>query len=332
LPELRKDPITGRWVIVATDRAKRPSDFTRESYEPKGGRFCPFCPGNETKTPPELLVFGRNGSRNLADWTLRVVPNKFPALRVEGDLTREGEGLYDKITGVGAHEVIIETPDHMSTLSTMPEKRVEDLFWAFRERLIDLRRDVRLRHILLFKNHGERAGATLEHPHSQLIALPVIPKRVQEEIDGAKRHYEFKERCVFCDILRQERTDAERIIIETDHFLAFAPYAARFPFETWLLPKQHASHFDTISPTAMQNLASVMQRLLQKIDKTLEKPAYNLVVHTAPIQDPALVHYHWHIELIPKLTNVAGFEWGSGFYINPTPPEEAAKFLREMIV
>jgi UDPglucose--hexose-1-phosphate uridylyltransferase len=316
-------------VIIATDRAKRPSDFTRHSYQPKGGRVCPFCPGNETKTPPELLAFGRNGSRNLAQWTLRVVPNKFPALRVEGELTREGEGLYDKISGVGAHEIIIETPDHMATLSTVPEKRVEDLFWAFRERVIDLRRDVRLRHILLFKNHGDDAGATLEHPHSQLIALPVVPKRVQEEIDGAKRHFEFKERCVFCDIMRQERTDAERIILETDHYIVFAPYAARFPFESWILPKQHASHFDTISPSGMQNLASVLQRLLRKIDKTLEQPAYNFVLHTAPIQEPALSHYHWHIEIIPKLTRVAGFEWGSGFYINPTPPEEAAQFLRE---
>jgi UDPglucose--hexose-1-phosphate uridylyltransferase len=267
----------------------------------------------------------------MAQWTLRVVPSKFPALRVEGELTREGEGLYDKITGVGAHEVIIESPDHMATLSTMPEKRVEDLFWAFRERLIDLRRDFRLRHIILFKNYGNGAGATLEHPHSELIALPVVPKRVQEEIDGAKRHFEFKERCVFCDIVRQERTDAERIIIETDHFLVFAPYAARVPFETWVVPKQHASHFDTISPTAMQNLASVMQRLLQKVDKTLEKPAYNFVLHTAPIQEPALSYYHWHIEVMPKLTQMAGFEWGSGFYINPTPPEEAARFLRESI-
>ena len=330
MPELRKDPITGRWVIIATDRAKRPSDFTRHSYRPKGGRICPFCPGNETKTPPELLAFGRNGSRNLAEWTLRVVPNKFPALRVEGELTREGEGLYDKISGVGAHEVIIETPDHMATLSTVPEKRVEDLFWAFRERVIDLRRDMRLRHIILFKNHGDDAGATLEHPHSQLIALPVVPKRMQEEIDGAKRYFEFKERCMFCDIMRQERTDAERIVIETDHFIAFAPYAARFPFECWILPKQHASHFDTISPTAMQNLASVLQRLLRRVDKTLEEPPYNFVLHTAPIQEPALSYYHWHIEIIPKLTRVAGFEWGSGFYINPTPPEEAAQFLREV--
>jgi UDPglucose--hexose-1-phosphate uridylyltransferase len=329
LPELRKDPITGRWVIIATDRAKRPTDFVRESFEPKGGRICPFCPGHETKTPPEILAFGREGSRTLSEWTLRVVPNKFPALRVEGELTREGEGLYDKITGIGAHEVIIESPDHMSTLATMPEKRVEDLFWAFRERLIDLRKDTRLRYVLLFKNHGEAAGMTLEHTHSQLIALPVVPKRVQEELEGARQHYDYKERCVFCDIVRQERSDQHRIIVETDLFLAFAPYASRFPFECCVIPKRHASHFDTVTPTEMQNAAFTLQRLLQKIDKTLEKPAYNFMVHTSPLQDPAHSYYHWHIEVIPKLTRVAGFEWGTGFYINPTPPEEAASYLRE---
>lgn len=274
-------------------------------------------------------MFGRNGSGSAAEWTLRVVPNKFPALRVEGQLDRQGNGLYDKISGVGAHEVIIESPDHLSTLSTVPEKRVEDLFWAFRDRIIDLRRDVRLRYVLLFKNHGERAGATLEHTHSQIIALPVVPKRVQEEIDGAKRHFDYKERCVFCDIVHQEHNDVDRIVLETDHFIAFAPYASRFPFETWIIPRAHASHFDTIAPTAMQNLASVLQRVLRRMDKTLEQPPYNFVLHTAPVQETSMPHYHWHIELIPKLTRVAGFEWGSGFYINPTPPEEAARFLRE---
>lgn len=331
VPELRKDPITGRWVIIASDRSKRPTDFSRQSFAPKGGRVCPFCPGNETKTPPEILVFGRNGSSDLSEWTLRVVPNKFPVLRVEGELSRQGDGLYDRISGVGAHEVIIETPDHMSTLSTVPEKRVEDLFWAFRERLVDLRRDVRLKYILLFKNHGEAAGMTLEHTHTQLIALPVVPKRVQEEIEGSRRHYDFKERCVFCDIIRQELSDDQRVVCETDQFLAFCPYASRFPFETWLVPKRHMSQFDETTITEMQNLASVLQRVLRKVDRTLETPPYNFVLHTAPLQDKALSHYHWHIELIPKLTRVAGFEWGSGFYINPTPPEEAARYMRETV-
>jgi UDPglucose--hexose-1-phosphate uridylyltransferase len=329
LPELRKDPITGRWVIIATDRAKRPDDFAREQVIQKGGRFCPFCPGNESKTPPEVLAYRASGMANEPGWTTRVVPNKFPALRVEGELNRQGDGLYDKMTGIGAHEVLIETPDHMLTLSEVEEKRIEDLFWAFRDRILDLKRDQRLRYVLFFKNHGESAGATLEHSHSQLIALPVVPRRVQEEIDGSKKYFDYKERCVYCDIVRQEITDVSRLVIETDYFLVVSPYAPRFPFETWIIPKLHHSQFETMSPPALANLASVMKATLRKIDKTLERPPYNFIVHTSPLQEPPMAYYHWHIEIIPKLTRVAGFEWGSGFYINPTPPEESAKFLRD---
>ena len=329
MPELRKDPITGRWVIISTDRAKRPEDFAREQVIPKGGRFCPFCPGNETKTPPEILAYRPSGEPNTPGWTLRVVPNKFPALRVEGELNRQGDGLYDKMTGIGAHEVLIETPDHMKTLAEVEEKRIEDLFWAFRDRANDLKRDIRLRYILFFKNHGEYAGATLEHTHSQLIALPVIPRHVQEEIDGSKRYFDYKERCVYCDIVRQELTSSVRIVLESDYFVAVTPWAPRFPFETWIIPKLHHSHIESITPAAVANLAAVMKASLQKIDKTLERPPYNIVVHTGPLQEQPMLHYHWHVEIMPKLSRVAGFEEGSGFYINPTPPEEAARFLRE---
>jgi UDPglucose--hexose-1-phosphate uridylyltransferase len=202
MPELRKDPITGRWVIISTDRARRPSDFTRATVEPTGERFCPFCPGHEDKTPPAVLSYHTEGLTHGGRWSLRVVPNKFPALRVEGDLDRQGEGLYDRMNGIGAHEVVIETPDHMATLSSMGERQVAEMLWAFRDRVLDLKKDRRLRYVMLFKNHGEAAGATLEHPHSQIIALPVVPKRVQEELDGARKYFEFKERCVYCDILR----------------------------------------------------------------------------------------------------------------------------------
>jgi UDPglucose--hexose-1-phosphate uridylyltransferase len=241
LPELRKDPVTGRWVIIAVDRSMRPSDFAREHVIPKGGRFCPFCPGNELKTPPEILAYRPNGGPNEPGWTLRVVANKFPALRVEGDLNRQGEGLYDKMSGVGAHEVIIETPDHNLTLGDLSEKQIEDVFWAFRDRVLDLKKDARLIYILIFKNHGEAAGASLEHTHSQLIALPVVPKRVREEMDGAKRYYDYKERCIYCDIVRQESDTGHRVILESDFFIAAAPYASRFPFETWIFPKKHSS-------------------------------------------------------------------------------------------
>lgn len=330
MPELRKDPITGRWVIIATDRAKRPSDFSREQVIPKGGGFCPFCPGNELKTPPEILAYRENGGPNEKGWTLRVVPNKFPALRVEGDLNRQGQGLYDKMTGIGAHEVIIETPEHNLTLADLPEKQVADVFWAFRDRILDLKNDTRLRYILVFKNHGEAAGASLEHTHSQLIALPVVPKRVQEELDGARRYFDFKERCVYCDIIRQELEMGTRVVLETDHFVAVEPFAPRFPFETWILPRIHHSHFEASTAAAIQNLAWITRQTIRKVDKVLERPPYNLMLHSAPVQEGAVGYYHWHIELIPKLTKVAGFEWGTGFYINPTPPEEAAKFLREV--
>ena len=329
MPELRKDPITGRWVIISTDRAKRPSDFVREQVIPKGGRFCPFCPGNEERTPPQLLAYHNNGHGGGQGWSLRVVPNKFPALRVEGDLNRQGEGLYDYMNGVGAHEVVIETPDHTKTLAQMEEPRIADLFWAFRDRTLDLRKDRRLRYVLIFKNHGEAAGASLEHTHSQLIALPVVPKRVQEEMDGARRYFDFKERCVYCDILRQESSAAKRVVIETEEFLVLEPFAPRFPFETWIVPRRHHSHFEAIEEREVNNLAWVLRCALRKIDKVLENPAYNYVVHTAPVQEGAVDHYHWHMEIIPKLTRVAGFEWGTGFYINPTPPEESAQFLRE---
>ncbi|HYP14645.1 MAG TPA: galactose-1-phosphate uridylyltransferase [Bryobacteraceae bacterium] len=332
MPELRKDPVTGRWVIVSTDRAKRPSDFSRQQVTITGLRFCPFCPGNELRTPSEILAYRTHGAANEPGWTLRVVSNKFPVLRVEGSVNRKGEGLYDKMNGVGAHEVIIESPDHMHTLATMPEKRIEDLFWAYRDRVLDLRRDVRLKYALLFKNHGEAAGQALEHTHSQLIALPVVPKRVEEELDGAERHYEYKERCVYCDIIAQELDTATRVVLETDHFLAICPYAARFPFETWIIPKTHNSHAEMITHAEIEDLARLLQHVVRRMDSTLERPPYNLVVHSAPVQSSALQHYHWHIELIPKMTQVAGFEWGSGFYINPTPPEEAAKFMREASV
>ncbi|MCX6606090.1 MAG: galactose-1-phosphate uridylyltransferase [Acidobacteria bacterium] len=329
MPELRKDPITGRWVIISTDRARRPSDFTRETVEPSGARFCPFCPGNEDKTPPAVLSYHTDGLTHGGRWSLRTVPNKFPALRVEGDLDRQGEGLYDRMNGVGAHEVVIETPDHMATLSTMDERQVAELLWAFRDRVLDLKKDKRLRYVMLFKNHGEAAGATLEHPHSQIIALPVVPKRVQEELDGARKYFEFKERCVYCDILRQDLKDSDRVILETDEFAAVAPFASRFPFETWLLPRRHESHFENIREAEVANLAWVLRNVLRKMDRVLEKPAFNLIVHSAPVQESTSEHYHWHIEIIPKLTRVAGFEWGTGFYINPTPPEEAARFMRE---
>jgi UDPglucose--hexose-1-phosphate uridylyltransferase len=329
LPELRKDPVTGRWVIIAIDRAKRPSDFLRQSVPPATGGVCPFDYGNEHKTPPEVLAYRTTGGRDQPGWRVRVVPNKFPALGIEGILNPQGEGMYDKMNGIGAHEVIIESPDHAATLGEMPEKQIEEILWALKDRVCDLKKDRRFRYIILFKNYGEAAGASLEHPHTQLVALPVIPKRVKEELDGAKQFYDLKERCIFCDIIRQESTGGGRLVTETDRFTVLQPYAPRYPFETWILPKRHESHFEESDAPTLQNFAWILRSTMRKIDKVLERPAYNLMVHTAPVQEQPMPHYHWHLEIVPKLTKVAGFEWGTGFYINPTPPEESARFLRE---
>ncbi len=330
MPELRKDPVSDRWVIISTDRARRPSDFVRKPVpsEPSGS-FCPFCSGNESHTPREVLSYRNGTAANSPGWQLRVVPNKYPALGIEGDLNREGEGLFDRMQGIGAHEVVIESPDHVLSMGDLPEAAIERTLCAFRDRVRDLRNDRRLRYVLLFKNHGESAGMTVEHTHSQLIALPVVPKRVQEELDVCKKYFDFKDRCVFCDIVRQETKAGVRIVAETDEFVALAPYAARFPFETWIMPRRHASHYEEASGPQLGNLAWILRSVLRKLDKALERPAYNLLIHTMPPQEAACAHYHWHIEIIPSLTRVAGFEMGTGFYINPTPPEESARFLRE---
>ena len=330
MPELRKDPVSERWVIIATDRVRRPTDFVRETVPAKAsGRFCPFCPGHESKTPPEVLAYRDGSHANQPGWTLRVVPNKFPVLEIEGELEREGEGLFDRMKGIGAHEVVIEAPEHALSITELSERSIEQVFWAFRDRVTDLRNDRRLRYVLLFKNQGETAGATLEHTHSQVIALPVVPKRVQEELEVSERYFDFKERCLFCDLIRQETKSGIRVVTETDHFVVLQPYAARFPFETWILPRHHKSHYEDTDAHQFKNLAWVLKSTLKKLEKVLERPPYNLLIHTAPLQDPASMSYHWHIEIIPRLTRVAGFEWGTGFYINPTPPEESAKFLRD---
>ncbi len=329
MPELRKDPIIGRWVIISTERGKRPSEFETRRPEPKSG-FCPFCPGNESKTPSEILAYREDGTApNTPGWRVRVVPNKYPALRVEGEIHREGEGVFDKMNGIGAHEVIIETPNHQDTLSTIPTKQFEEVLWAYRDRIVDLKKDTRLRYVLIFKNHGEAAGATLEHSHSQLIALPIVPKRVSEEIDGALEYYNFKERCIFCDIVRQEIMQGIRVVCENQDFIAITPYAPKSPFEIWLLPKTHGSSFENCLKSHYENLALIFSEVLKRMDKVLNFPPYNFILHTSPVKNSVDQYYHWHFEIMPKLAKVAGFEWGSGFYINPTPPEEAAEFLRE---
>jgi UDPglucose--hexose-1-phosphate uridylyltransferase len=330
VPELRRDPIIGRWVIIAKERGKRPSDFVIEEEKTKGG-FCPLCSNNEHTTPPEVLAYGRpTYAPNAPGWTLRVVPNKFPALVIEGRLDKLGEGIYDKMNGIGAHEVIVETPRHDAALPTMSHEEVVQIFWSYRDRMLDLAKDGRFRYIIVFKNFGRAAGASLEHSHSQLIALPIVPHLIQEEIQGCARYFEYKERCAFCDIIHQERSQNVRIVCENNDFVTICPFAPRAPFEMWVLPKTHQSGYVAMESGQFHSLADIFSETISRLNKALPRVPYNYMLHTGPLRNSSLEHYHWHIEIMPKLTMVAGFEWGTGFYINPTPPEEAARFLREI--
>lgn len=330
MPELRKDPVVGRWVIISTERGKRPTDFPMTARV-KETKLCPFCPTNEASTPPELYAVRSNGSApNSPGWSLRVIPNKFPALKIEGDINREGEGIFDKMNGVGAHEVIIETPDHMKDLVDLELGQIESVIWAYRERVLDLKKDPRFKYILIFKNQGEAAGASLEHAHSQLIATPILPKRVIEELEGSKKYYEYKERCIYCDIIKQELDDDIRVVAHNNMFVAIEPFASRFPFETWIIPRYHDSSFEYIKGDAISQLAVLLKTTLKKLSVALNNPPYNLMIHSAPLDSPQQKEYHWHFEIMPKLTKIAGFEWGTGFYINPTIPEDAAKYLNEV--
>src|SRR3954462_5678117 len=329
MPELRKDPIVGRWVIIATDRAKRPVAPPSEPF-PTGAVLCPFCEGNEVHTPHEILAYRRPGTR--ADdrgWRVRVVPNKFPALQIEGDLNKRGEGIYDKMNGIGAHEVILECPFHEYSLTKLTEENVREILWVYRYRLLDLKKDPRLVYGMVFKNVGAAAGASLEHTHSQLIVTPIVPINVWEEMSGSLEFFNYRGRCIYCDMIHQELAAEKRIVVDSANFVSFVPYASRFPFETWILPKTHNSHYENIQKNEVDELGTVLKTILLKLELALDKPAYNYIIHTSPFDTGPLPHYHWHMEIIPRLTRVAGFEWGTGFYINPVPPEQAAQFLAQ---
>ncbi len=333
MPDLRKDPIVGRWVIIAKNRAKRPHELGDREAPRAGGRFCPFCEGQEQHTPHEIAAYRNPGThRDRPGWRVRVVPNKFPALEIEGDLNKRGEGIYDMMRGVGAHEVIIESPDHRVSTTDLTTDGLRDVLWIYRDRLLDLKKDSRLAYGMIFKNVGAAAGASLEHAHSQLIVTPIVPISVAEEIAGSGEFYRYRGRCVFCDMIEQELASEERIVVDSPGFVAFCPFASRFPFETWIVPTNHASHYETLSRGNADELARVLKRVLGKIETALDRPAYNYVIHTAPFDTQALGHYHWHMEIIPRVTKTAGFEWGTGFYINPVPPEEAATFMRAAVI
>ena len=328
MSQLRRDPITGRWIIVNYEKAMRPEDFSFEKTKKADDtRDCPFCPGNEHLTPPEIIAHRKTGKTNSPGWTIRVVPNKYPALEDKGNLDKCGFGVFDKMNGIGAHEVIVDIPEHMQDMADISDKQVEEVMWSYLSRSTDLKKDPRFKYILVFRNYGKSAGASLEHPHSQLIALPIVPKRVNEELQSSLEYYSYKDRCVFCDILNQELSDKERIVEENEFYISFTPFVSRFPYEMWIMPKSHVSQFADTQKEEVKPLGIILRNSMRKLKKLLNDPPYNYIIHTSPINGHEKEYYHWHIEIMPKLANVAGFEWGSGFYANPVPPEEAAKNL-----
>jgi UDPglucose--hexose-1-phosphate uridylyltransferase len=339
MPELRYDPLEHRWVIISTERAARPSDLANKTKY-NHVAVCPFCEGHETSTPPEIWAYrDPQTCPNSPGWKVRVVSNKFPALKIESKGKRIGVGYYDMIEGAGAHEVIIETPEHDKGLADLPPVHVKWVCLAYRERLEDLYKDPRFRYALVFKNHGQRAGASLAHSHSQLIATPIVPRNVSIKLEAARKHYVNKERCLICDLIQQEISTASRIIKYEDGFVAIAPYASRFPYEVFIAPIEHNCSYADITDDDLERFSRFLKDILMRIKKVLNDPPYNFVINTSPNTEanPRLPEqwttlkydYHWHVDIIPRVVRIAGFEWGSGFYINPSVPEEAAKFLRK---
>lgn len=331
MPEIRKDPVTDRWVIIATERAKRPSEF-KVQHEERGPGPCVFCEGEESKTPPEVLAYRQPGTaKDSPGWRVRAFPNKFPALQPGAASEWLSQGLYTAMAGKGAHEVIVETPEHDKSLEDLREAQVADVLKAWRERYLDLSSDPDHRYVLIFKNAGSAAGASLEHSHCQVIATPLVPVRVREEIEGAAAHFAKTGKCVYCQVLEHEAREGIRQVAESEHFYAFSPYASCFPFETWVVPKRHDPDFGTINDDEIKDMAHILTRTLRALAEILSRPPYNLVLHTSPCNADRCPAYHWHLEIMPRLTKIAGFEWGTGYYINPTPPEMAASSLREEI-
>jgi UDPglucose--hexose-1-phosphate uridylyltransferase len=334
MPELRQDSTTKEWVIIATERAKRPHDFkitkTKEVL-PSFMDSCPFCPGNESKTPPEILAYRDSGKANGPGWRVRVTSNKYPALVHRGSTVRKNEeSLFRKMDGVGVHEIIIETPYHNGSIALMQDKEVQEILRAYRERYNVLKKHPTVKLIIIFKNYGRSAGISLDHPHSQLVATPIVPLHIRRRFEVATSYYDDTGRCINCDVVIAELKNKKRLVLEADKFVVFHPFASRSPFETWIAPRRHLSSFGNIPEEDIPDLASVLKTTLLKIYKSLNNPDFNFVIHTAPVDDENKSYYLWYIQIIPRLTTVAGFEIGSGIFINTSLPEETAEFMRNV--
>lgn len=333
MPQLRKDPLSQRWVIFAEGREERPNEFERVERRRPDAR-CPFCAGHEQDTPPHLAWYGpAQGAEgaagsNGADWLVRVVPNKYPALLAQGRAEPHAQGLYTACDAVGVHEVIIESPRHVSSLSELTPAEMQWLMVAYADRLRDLARAAGCKYALVFKNVGPEAGASIEHAHSQTVATTMVPSEVARELTASRRLLRELKQCFFCQVIEDELTHGERLAAVSDYFIAVCPYASRMPYEVWVLPRAHASHFERQEREMLEELAGFLQRVIARLEARHPRLAYNYFLHTAPFDTDRLRHYHWHIEIFPRLTTTAGFEWGAGYYINPVPPEQAAANLR----
>ena len=330
--EWRRNPTTGEWVIVAPERSAKP-DFNDPRIEPTlPDEPCPFCVGEEHNTGPELLVFREPGSTpNGPGWRVRVVPNAYAAVKNTGSADPHGDGFYLRANGVGRHELFIECPQHETNLARLPVEQVREVVQAWRERLLDASRDPNLKYAQLFKNHGPDAGASVPHAHSQMIATPMIPVALHEELEFAQHYHHVHGGCVYCELLRRENATGDRLIFQTGAFAVISAYAARQPFESWIVPKVHHSQMESISPIEADELGTVLWTLLRRMVAALEGPSYNLVFHGGPFHQAPLAHYHWHIEVLPRLMQLAGFEWGTGAHVNPVLPEDAATVLRDIL-
>ena len=333
MSEVRRDIVTDTWVIIDTENDTIPKMPVRESGITKE---CPFCAGQESRTPNEILAIREGGAPNEPGWRVRVIPNINPILMIEGELEKSGVGVYDMVAGIGANEVIVETPQHITNFFELSEEQVRLVLGVYRQRIEDLHKDKRMRYILVFKNHGPLAGAsTMTHTHSDLIALPATPVRVKQKLSGAQEYYSYKERCLFCDIIQQEIEMGDRLVFQSDSFVVIAPYASRFPFEILILPKRHCYTYKEINEREVGDLAHTLKRICKTVYDVLDDPPFNLILCDSPNLLPKASYwatirsdFHWHIEITPRLYRTTGFELGTGFYINHMAPEKAAGIMR----
>lgn len=328
MPEIRQNLVTREWVVIATERAKRPEDFKKEKVMkeiPSFDEKCPFCHGNEQSTPGETFRIS-NGK----DWKVRVVPNKFAALNLEGERIRKIDGIKRSMTGVGIHDVVIETPVHNLTTALLSTDEIKNIIESYKARYLQILKDKRIEMVIIFKNHGESAGTSLIHPHSQIIGTPVVPSQVRYRMDVAMDYFDDTGECIFCKIMNDELKEKERIVLETNHFVAFVPYAALSPFHTWIFPKRHMSSFIEINESETNDLAYMLKTILGKFYYGLNNPDFNYCIRSSPTDEHEVEYYHWYLTVVPRLVRTAGFELGSGMYINVTLPEENAEFLRKV--